>query len=532
MSSRNIVILSDGTGNSSNAITKSNIWRIFQALDLDDGKQLAFYDDGVGTSGSIFFRALGGAMGFGLARNVMQLYEELCRHYTGKDDKIFLFGFSRGAFTVRVLSGLIGHCGIIDRSANNTVKVWRWSKFRTVEIPVSSDEGLRAAVRMAYRSMRMRNDHAVFSHIVRIVRDKVFTYTPKTEIFRKNYSVSPRPKIEFLGVFDTVSAYGLPNDEMAIAVHKYLFPLRYPNNILSKKVTHAYQALALDEARHSFHPVLWTERKFAPKQEQGDIDDRPKQVWFSGVHADIGGGYGNERLSLVSAVWMIERACNLSGLIVHPAMLSNLKSRASALGEIHDSRRGMGSFYRFKPRILESLGKEDMDGNNRVEVEVERFKIHETVFERIIKTGGDYAPVGIPEDYDVVSTTISRTGKETLKIQSADQAGYETAKQREQRIAIQGGIRDTIFHRQIAQYIMLSVALIMISVPFLWLPNPSMIHDGWAAKLVGLIALPITFLPIPGGDRIGEYWAEHPYWAFGLKSDKKSHRVLSHRHKQ
>src|SRR5256714_2774640 len=99
---RNIVLLSDGTGNSAGKLFKTNVWRIYDALDLSNASQIASYDDGVGTSSIKPLAVLGGAFGWGLKRNVLALYMFLCRNYKS-GDRIYAFGFSRGAFTIRVL---------------------------------------------------------------------------------------------------------------------------------------------------------------------------------------------------------------------------------------------------------------------------------------------------------------------------------------------------------------------------------------------------------------------------------------------
>jgi len=110
---KNIVLLSDGTGNSAAKLLKTNVWRVYESLDLTDpDAQVACYDDGVGTSSFTPLALLGGALGVGLRRNVLRLYRFLCEHYD-PGDRIYLFGFSRGAFTVRVLLGLICDQGII-----------------------------------------------------------------------------------------------------------------------------------------------------------------------------------------------------------------------------------------------------------------------------------------------------------------------------------------------------------------------------------------------------------------------------------
>lgn len=516
MPGRKIILLSDGTGNSASKITKTNVWRIYGAIDLSQGDQIAFYDDGVGSGGFKLFRYLGGALGYGLARNVRELYGHLCQHYSGPEDQIMLFGFSRGAFTARLLSGMIQHCGSIDRSADKTIGIWRWTKLGYEDVPVATDEGLQAAIKVAYRALRQRNDKAPVSRFFRWVRARVFFDTPSTEDFRKNYSTSPRPRIAFLGVFDTVSAYGLPIDEMSIAVHKWIWPLRFADMLLSSKVDHAYQALALDEARQSFHPMLWTERNFDPNGERGEPDERPQQAWFTGVHSDIGGGYGDERLSLVPACWMLDQAKACVGLRVRPAVTDDLTQRATALGAEHDSRQGFGAFYRYKPRILQLLGKEDLDGNGHIEVDIDRFKIHESVFERIKDTNADYAPIGIPADYDVVRKVTQGKKAGTYETVSATAAAIETADQRAHRATLLAQAEDLIFWRKVLYFIMTGIALALIVIPLLWLPNQAAISDGLTTTIARIFAWAITLVPLPKTDQIGMFWINHSYGFLAL----------------
>ena len=109
---KNIILLSDGTGNAAASIWRTNVWRIFQAIDLTGSAQVARYDDGVGTSSFKPLAILGRGFGWGLKRNVIDLYKFLCRTYS-TGSKIYAFGFSRGAFTIRVLIGLIAQEGLI-----------------------------------------------------------------------------------------------------------------------------------------------------------------------------------------------------------------------------------------------------------------------------------------------------------------------------------------------------------------------------------------------------------------------------------
>src|SRR6202008_4281373 len=115
---KNIVLLSDGTGNSSAKLFRTNVWRLYQALDLTDPKvQVAYYDNGVGTSSFKPLAILGGIFGFGLKRNVIDIYSFCCRNYQ-QGDRIYGFGFSRGAFTIRVVAGFIARIGLVNYDGN------------------------------------------------------------------------------------------------------------------------------------------------------------------------------------------------------------------------------------------------------------------------------------------------------------------------------------------------------------------------------------------------------------------------------
>ncbi|MGY3233206.1 uncharacterized protein (DUF2235 family) [Bradyrhizobium sp. USDA 4448] len=137
---KKIVVLSDGTGNSSAAVWRTNVWRTFEAIYLSNSDQVAFYDDGVGTSSFKPLAILGGAFGYGLKRNVIDIYKFICRNYRDDGDEIFGFGFSRGAFTIRVVVGLILDQGLVeaedeldlDSRATAAFEDYRRRKYHTV----------------------------------------------------------------------------------------------------------------------------------------------------------------------------------------------------------------------------------------------------------------------------------------------------------------------------------------------------------------------------------------------------------------
>ena len=115
--SKNIIICSDGTGNRGGTGNDTNVWRIFNGVDLNYSKkkQITHYDDGVGTEDFKYLKILGGAFGWGMTRNIIHAYKFLCRNYKADDD-IYLFGFSRGAYTVRALSAFITYSGVIKNA--------------------------------------------------------------------------------------------------------------------------------------------------------------------------------------------------------------------------------------------------------------------------------------------------------------------------------------------------------------------------------------------------------------------------------
>jgi hypothetical protein len=148
---QNIVVLSDGTGNAAASIWRTNVWRVFQAIDLTKSEQVACYGDGVGTSSFKPLALLGGAFGWGLKRNVLHLYHFLCRNYE-PGAKIFGFGFSRGAFTIRVLVGLMQSEGLI---------------------PYHTEDDLARKAVAAYRAYRRKHVGAGIGTVLRPLRDLI-----------------------------------------------------------------------------------------------------------------------------------------------------------------------------------------------------------------------------------------------------------------------------------------------------------------------------------------------------------------------
>lgn len=376
---KNIVICSDGTGNSAIKGRGTNVFKLYEAVDTEGHKarpglrqQIAIYDDGVGTESLRLPRVLGGAFGWGLSRNVRQLYAELARAYD-PGDKIYLFGFSRGAFTVRTLAGFIVMCGILSREKCGT------------------DAGLAQRTEEAYALYRCRYRSAL-SRAWDFLRGRVRGGPAHGELvkgFQEKWCAAPDRTgdflIEFIGVWDTVDAVGLPVDELAKFLNYAVYQFKFSSSRLSRRVRRACHALSIDDERHAFHPVMWDE----PNAAAGQIE----QVWFAGVHANVGGGYPKQGMSLVSLDWMMAHA-NAAGLRFIPRDWDSIREHQSVFDKLYDSRAGLAGYYHYTPRDIRKLCAE-----NRA-----RVKIHVSALERIAQGTEGYAPANIPRNFKVAET--------------------------------------------------------------------------------------------------------------------------------
>jgi uncharacterized protein (DUF2235 family) len=249
---KNIVICCDGTGNDFDVqYRNTNVVRLYSLLETNSREQVAYYNPGVGTMAAPDARSapkrwiqiIGGlAFGYGVTANVEDAYRFLMQTFRD-GDRVFMFGFSRGAFTVRALAGMLHAVGLLRPDQENLI-------------------------RYAFR-VYSRRDGSVAAQF-----RKVFGRDCKTH---------------FIGAWDTVASVGIIPG----------LRRKFPDTRLNPEVKTGRQALALDEKRSFFRPSLWC----APYPRQ-DI----RQVWFAGVHSDIGGGYPERDLANAPLIWMIEEA--------------------------------------------------------------------------------------------------------------------------------------------------------------------------------------------------------------------------------
>jgi uncharacterized protein (DUF2235 family) len=301
---KRIITCSDGTWNRPNTI-KTNVQRIFDCIEKrdkgNDRIQIKYYDEGIGAEGNFLTRMLNGATGKGIDDNIKDAYKFICWNYEPCDE-IFLFGFSRGAYTARSLAGLIRKCGIIKQ-----------------------------------------NDLDLISKAYELYRDR--TAAPDSDkviAFRKNNSHDVA-SIKFIGVWDTVGSLGVP-----LHSFQWLNKKRYSfyDTTLSSIIEHAYHALAVDEQRANFQPTLWVKSK----NRQPGFEQKLEQRWFAGVHSNVGGGYPDTGLSDIALKWLFEKAAD-AGLCMDPGF-KNLPEHYQ--GTLYNSRSGIFALLPGKLRVIEA----------------------------------------------------------------------------------------------------------------------------------------------------------------------------------
>jgi len=215
------------------------------------------------------------------------------------------------------------------------------------------------------------------------------TIGPKRHPVPLKLAVTPDDaRIRFIGVWDTVDAVGAPFN-IADLINKYIWAFKFRTMTLDPRVECGRHALALDEEREAFKPVLWDER--------GSAEGRIKQVWFAGVHSNVGGGYPRQGMSLEALEWMMSEA-HANGMRFVPGEREHFYMHADVNDRLYDPRAGFGIFYRWQPRNVEALRGEFSPGPAPV---------HRSVFERIARNTEGYIPGSIPPDVSIVSSSMS-----------------------------------------------------------------------------------------------------------------------------
>lgn len=316
---KRLVVCCDGTWNTAQQSCPTNVERMCKAVASTDASgvpQVVFYHDGVGAKR--WERLRGGAFGFGLSRNVQDAYRFLVDKYE-PGDELYLLGFSRGAYTARSTAGLVRNAGIL-RPEHKDLIGRAYAMYRNKEKPDA----------------------------------------PSAVAFRRQYAYADTTPIRFIGVWDTVGALGVP--DLGLPGLKWLNQRwEFHDTTLSSRVQSAFQALAIDEARRPFMPTLWDAQPTA-------TDQQLEQVWFSGVHCDVGGGYKEGELSDLSFYWISVRAQGCGLALVSPPTPPD---PGCVTGLLHDSRT---AFYKLIKPYDRPIGAKDPEHEFAASTAIERRK--------------------------------------------------------------------------------------------------------------------------------------------------------------
>jgi uncharacterized protein (DUF2235 family) len=354
---KNIVICCDGTNNEFGA-TNTNVVKLYSVLKIQPGQQVAYYHPGVGTLGAPnaltrlskwWTQLLGSAFGYGITDNICNAYAFLMDEYED-GDKVFIFGFSRGAYTARALAGMLYMFGLI-RKGNESL------------IP--------------YATKMLKN-----------LTEETFRVAPQ---FKATFSRECKP--HFVGVWDTVSSVGWLYD-----------PVKLPYSTNDPDIAVGRHAISIDERRCMFKQNLWGDPK--PGQDL-------KQIWFAGVHCDVGGGYAESEtgLSKIAFEWMLDEA-ELQCLMVDSVKASRILGTDDTAfappdpkGLLHRSLTGFWWILEFWPKPHRDMKYQPPKtkwgiGRGHRRFMREGATIHQTV-ELRMQEMGDYRPSNLPSTYQV-----------------------------------------------------------------------------------------------------------------------------------
>jgi len=324
---KNIAICFDGTWNTSDAPDYTNVVktaRLVAPMDNEGNVQVVFYVSGVGSEqvafGNSINSLLGGAFGVGLLNNIEQAYRFLIfNHEPG--DRIFVFGFSRGAFSARAFGGLLRRCGILQKEHVNKIGK-AIALYKKKPLPDAEE------------CMSFRRDHSVPAW-----------HSDKEREWRKrnveNAENETRLQIWYMGIWDTVGALGVPGHWLFASLFNKGY--RFFDDRLSSMVLNSRHALAIDEVRRIYDATPWNNLDELNGErgvtEDTPIDKRPYvQQWFPGDHGSVGGGGDEVGLSDGALVWVVEGAVAL-GLRVDPVKLEKHRSNVNHRAPLHNIKK-------------------------------------------------------------------------------------------------------------------------------------------------------------------------------------------------
>jgi uncharacterized protein (DUF2235 family) len=360
---KRVVVFLDGTWNTVNDNT--NVWRLKSLLATIGGDgvpQLCYYHKGVGTTYGSYVR--GGAFGYGLNDEVIGAYEWLIDNYN-VGDELFIFGFSRGAYTARSLSGLIGKCGLISIGA-----------------PLSVAE--------VYARYRKASTVKTLRELAEEQKNGKTDFTLEEQWMLKYAQVIA---VDFLGVWDTVGALGLPFGNLPIFGKA---DMQFLNTGLRVSNKFAFHAMAVDEHRKIFAPTLWTAdyAKGAPPPHYHRNLDQVEQRWFVGAHANVGGGCQSDPLPQAPLKWIEDKAA-LRGLAFRRSLELELQNPPPPISDSYSEFAG-GAYRYISRRYYRPIGADPIESSATEMRENINETIDASVFDRWHEDPG-YRPPNLNE---------------------------------------------------------------------------------------------------------------------------------------
>ena len=371
---KRIAIFLDGTWNKLE--NNTNVWRLRSLCDPKATDQIAYYSKGVGTSFGESVR--GGVEGYGIDDEIMDAYTWLTQAFE-PDDEIFIFGFSRGAYTARSLSGFISKCGVL--------------------IP-----GAPLSIEQLYARYR-RSGAPTINALIHGSKP-----TDLEERWITKYCVPT--KIKMVGVWDTVGSLGSPIASVRKKVEEY----RFLDTHLRLNNEYAFHALAIDENRKQFEPTLWNKTSnIVPSP--ADPPERPlsqvEQRWFVGAHANVGGGYASDVLAQPPLEWLMGKAAAF-GLRFRDGFVADGQSPGSPITDSY-ADFGWGLVRFLSRRFYRPIGADPDKGATRATERINE-TIDGTVFDRW-RGNPDYRPPNLKDwaarrGVDPASLTGARSARD------------------------------------------------------------------------------------------------------------------------
>lgn len=401
---KRLIYCLDGTANRYDDAYPTNVVIMDKSISENDNgiKQIKYYHKGVGTNRGE--KIIGGAGAFGLFQNIMESYEHLCRHYE-IGDEIYIFGFSRGAFTARSFAGLIGFCGLLSpEKLSELDKVEVYYKDRVTQTKDEVEE---------FNQWRMKNCVSLCAN------EEDYIY--RKEKLENEKDVPNILKIKYIGVWDTVKTIGI--------FKKY----EWHDDKLFSHVEYARHAIALDERREKFNITKWNNieelNRLASKNGR---EGRPyQQLWFPGTHGSVGGGGLHRGLSDEAFQWIREGAKEAGLKFTDSENAEIFSLKPNPLDWIYNStgedttflKRAQGLFFK---GLYNVLGKIDRDGPKSLD------ELHITVKIRFLST-----EKYLPENKLYRPKSLSKLEKELSEMESTYTAiDYEGAFQNRENSGI------------------------------------------------------------------------------------------------